>query len=100
MGPGESGIIHVVDFRSNRHMQFKTVLGGGSTFGDGIHRKLKEESNYVERSTEDDLVLVDATLLTRTLRKIVLDLKNERIEHVEWSIYDDKGNLTNRYTVK
>lgn len=99
-GPNEPAVIHVVDFRLNRHWGFKTVWGEGSGFGDGIHRKLKEESNYVESATEDEIVLVDATLLTGTMRKIVLDLKSDRIEQVEWFIYDDKGNLTNRYVVK
>jgi hypothetical protein len=96
-GPSNPGVIHVFDFRNNRYWQFKTTWGQGSSFGEGVNEKTKGERNSVEKSTDDEMVLIDESLSLGTLRKIVLDLESKRIKHVEWFLYDDKGKLTNSY---
>lgn len=93
-----NALIHVYDFDQKRHLQFQTKYNGGG-FGSGIGRTRKGEQDLVERATGDEIVLVNETLYANTMRKLVLDLKTERIRHCEWFVYDDKGKLTNSFIV-
>lgn len=99
-GPEAPALIHIFDFNSNTDLEFKIKWGEGSSFGDGIHQEIKGERNYIENATSEEIVLVDESLSSGTMRKIILDLKNRAIREVDWFIYDGQGHLTNSFVTK